>query len=286
MENKRILVIGGTGYIGRVLVNGLNNEGYQVTVLSRNPKKAKVERGVEYVEGNILNKEGLLQNVKNYDIVIYLAAVVRTLIKIKYKENVIGLKNTLEAMCINKIRRILYFSTQNVYLNKTGPYGDSKKTCERILRNTSLEYIIIRPNYVYGIDRYNDFYKLYKIIKIARICPIIGNGKTKMQPINKNDLAKIALKSIKEWKSKEEINASGKTAITLIQIRNIIKEKMHIFFLTFYIPLWFFRLCKWIIPFDIDGYTEDRIPPEGTNVQRGISAIEEDIGEIVKLDSA
>ena len=48
---------------------------------------------------------------------------------------------------INK-KRIIYFSTQNIYIDHTGPYGDSKKLCENILLSSQLDYIIIRPNYV------------------------------------------------------------------------------------------------------------------------------------------
>lgn len=285
MEDKRILVIGGTGYIGNPIVDILNKKDYQVTVLSRNPNRHSIKKGINYIKGSVLNKKFLLENLKNFDIIIYLAAIVRTFNKGKYKENIVGLKNTLETMHANGIEKTLYFSTQNIYIKKTGPYGDSKKICEKILHDSSLDYMIIRPNYVYGIDKDNDFYKLYEIMKKTRICPVLGGGKTKIQPVNKNDLAETTLRCIEEWKSKEEINVSGRTTISINQVVNIIKKQTNLKCIPIHVPIWVLRLCKWAIPFDVDGYTEDRISPQGANIKKSNADIEEDIKRMIRLTS-
>lgn len=282
MENKRILVIGGTGYIGESVVNRFDKEGYQVVVLSRNPERYESGKRIRRIKGSVLNREFLLKNLKDFDAVIYLAAIVRTLNKSKYEENIIGLKNTIEAMRVNKINKILYFSTQNVYLKKTGPYGNSKKICEEIICRAALDYMIIRPNYVYGIDTRNDFYKLYKIMKKTGICPIIGSGDTKIQPLNKNDLAEITLKCMEEWKSKGEIDVSGRTTISINQIADAIKKQANLKCISFHIPVWLLRICAWAVPFDVDGYTEDRISPESANTKKGSADIEEDIKKMIK----
>ena len=240
MENKRILVIGGSGYIGTEVVQVLLNYNYNVTVLSRNPNIGNVK----ILRGSVLDKDFLLNTVKGFDLIIYLTAVIRSINKSKYKEIVTGLKNLIESMKKNNLKRLIYFSTQNVLIKKTGEYGDSKKECEKVLINSDLNYVIIRPNYVYGIDKKNFFYNLSNIIKKFRICFIIGNGENKIQPINKNDLAKITLDCVKNFKNGLILNASGKDIISINEIIKIISEETSIKFFRFHIPLLFLKFFK------------------------------------------
>ncbi len=277
MENKRILVIGGFGYIGREILPKLLENNYDITVISR------IKRNTNYktLICNILDKNFLLNNVKDFDIVIYLAAIVRSLKKSRYEENITGLNNVLEVMKINKINKIIYFSTQNVYLDKTGPYGESKKECDNILINSKFNYIIIRPNYVYGIDKENDFYKLFKLIKTFKICPIIGNGDNKIQPVNKEDIASITISNLKNFKNKTIIDVSGKNTVTINQIVEFIKKEAKIRCLEIYIPIKIIKFFKYIVPFDVDGFDKDRISLNSTiNIKHDIF---EDLMEIIKL---
>ncbi len=280
---QRILVMGGTGYIGQAVVDRLDKEGCQIVVFSRDPKRREHKEGVTYIKGSMLDKKFLLENLKNFDVVIYLAAIVRTLNKARYRENIVGLENVLETMRVNELNKIVYFSTQNVYIEKTGPYGKSKKICEEIIHNTLLDYNIIRPNYVYGIDRHNDFYKLYKIMEKTKICPLIGSGNTRIQPLNKSDLAEITIRCIKEWHPGVEINVSGRKVISIKQAVDIIKRQAGIKCMLLHLPVWILRLCKFAIPFDIDGYTEDRVFTEGADAEKGGADIEEDISRMIAL---
>ena len=67
------------------------------------------------------------------------------------------------------IKKIIHFSTQNVNLKEKGPYSKSKEAAEAILGASNLDYLMIRPNYVYSIDKANDFYKLAVLISKFRI---------------------------------------------------------------------------------------------------------------------
>ena len=151
MENKRILVIGGSGYIGKEIVHKLLSYKYEITILSRNPEV----NHLKLLKGSVLDKSFLLKNVKNFDLIICLASVIRSIKKSKYKENIIGIRNLIEVMEKNHLQKLIYFSTQNVLIEKTGEYGNSKKECEKIVTKSGLNYVIIRPNYVYGIDKEN-----------------------------------------------------------------------------------------------------------------------------------
>ncbi|MBS3140781.1 NAD(P)-dependent oxidoreductase [Candidatus Woesearchaeota archaeon] len=276
MANKRILVIGGSGYIGKEIVKELISKNYNVTILSRSVKK-------DVISCNILNKEELIKKIKGFDLIIYLAAVIRTIKKSKYNQNIIGLSNTLESMKLNKITNIIYFSTQNVYLKKTGPYGNSKKLCEKLLVNSNLNYIILRPNYVYGIDKENDFYKLSIIIKNMHICPIYGRGNTNIQPVNKQDIAKTVVFLVEHFKAKSTFDLSGKTTISLNEISNYLAEKSNSWCIKVHIPMFLLKFFKIILPFDVDGLDIDRISILKNNPCKISSDLKKDLNNILKL---
>ncbi|XP_062181868.1 phenylcoumaran benzylic ether reductase Pyrc5-like [Phragmites australis] len=79
-ERSRVLVIGGTGYIGRFIVSASAREGHPTAVLVRDPApadpaKAAVlqgfrDAGVTLVKGDLYNHESLLAAIKSVDVVI------------------------------------------------------------------------------------------------------------------------------------------------------------------------------------------------------------------------
>tara|TARA_Y100000310_G_C20684797_1_gene818253 strand:+ start:991 stop:1800 length:810 start_codon:yes stop_codon:yes gene_type:complete len=267
----KILVIGGSGYIGKAIVKELLKENYEITILSRNVKKAE-----NTIQCDLLNKIKLKEVIKNYDLIINLASIIRTLRKSKYKENIQGLKNLIEVMDINNIKKLIYFSTINVHLKNPGKYGNSKIECEKLIKNSNLDYIILRPNYVYGIDKNNDIYKLLKIIKTFKVYPSIGNGEKRFQPINKEDLASITLNLVKNFK-KSSLDLSGSELISFNEIVNSTNLKH----LKLTAPLKLLKVFKKILPFDVDGFKEDRVGEENKFTLK--HNIREDIKEIMKL---
>ena len=283
MENKRILVIGGFGYIGREIVTRLIAEKYEVTVLSRNSRKNAQVNPIRFIKGSVLDKKFLASKVKGFDIVIYLAAIVQSVNKSRYRENARGVENIVDAMHLNKTKKIIYFSTQNVHISKTGPYGNSKKQCERIILNSDLDYMVIRPNYVYGIDKQNNFYKLRNIIRKIRICPIIGKGNNKIQPINKKDIGDMTVDFVKEFSSGSIIDISGKTAISVSDVADYIEEQGGEGFIRVHVPIRLLKLFKNIIPFDVDGFAIDRISPLEDNSYKISSNIWDDLDDIFRL---
>jgi len=255
MENKRVLVIGGFGYIGREITKTLIEKRYSVSVLSR---KLQHINGATSLKGNVLDKELMKNIVKDIDIIIYLAVVGRSFNKSRYKENVIGLKNILEVMHLNKIKKIVYFSTQNIYLKQTGYYGNSKKQCEKIIMNTNLKWVMVRPNYVYGIDKNNDFYRLANIMRKTMLCPIIGDGNYKFQPVHKEDVARIS-EQLLASKPSSITDISGPDTLSINDVIKEIEKYLGKKVLKIHIPVWLLKCFKPFIPFDIDGFTENRI---------------------------
>ena len=125
---KKILITGGTGFIGSHLAEKLVNLGHQVTVFDRynpvynigNLSKSKLKDKINFIFGDIRDFDSVNNAVHKNDIIFHLAA----LIGIPYsyispnayiKTNIEGTYNVLEAGRLNKCEKIFITSTSEVY---------------------------------------------------------------------------------------------------------------------------------------------------------------------------
>lgn len=163
---KRILVTGGTGYIGSHTVVELVRAGYEVEILD-NLYNSKIETldKIEEITGikpkfhktDLLDKEGMLEVFKkgNFDAVIHFAGLKAVGESVQkpleyYKNNVSGTVNLLECMKETNVKKIIFSSSATVYgvqespeyveTMKTGgdlsnPYGRTKYFIEEILKD-------------------------------------------------------------------------------------------------------------------------------------------------------
>ncbi len=111
---KKVLVTGGTGFIGRNLVDELINNGYEVKVLVRTPGKLNWEGKVKEVRGDILDYESLLPAMEGVHGIFHLAGVISTRKRDErkmYEINYIGAKNVFRAAMENGVNRFLYLAS-------------------------------------------------------------------------------------------------------------------------------------------------------------------------------
>src|SRR5574344_2970908 len=74
---KKMLIVGGAGYLGGYMTDlFLNKEGYDVTVYDNLLYETRYMKNVNFIYGDIRDKEKLGKIINNYDIVVWLAALV------------------------------------------------------------------------------------------------------------------------------------------------------------------------------------------------------------------
>ncbi len=76
MRNKKVLVVGGAGYVGGVVTDFLLADDHDVTVYDILAYEKKYLKPVNFIFGDIRDRTKLKELLPNYDVVIWLAAIV------------------------------------------------------------------------------------------------------------------------------------------------------------------------------------------------------------------
>jgi UDP-glucose 4-epimerase len=151
---KRVLVVGGAGYIGSHVAWVLQESGYKVRIFDdfSNGLRRRVDGFFEDVfVGDVLRRDELAAAMNEIDSIIYLAAKKAVgesvLDPLKYySNNVGGILNALAAMSLKGVRKIVFSSTAAVYspssteainesdqLSPLSPYGETKLLSEKLI---------------------------------------------------------------------------------------------------------------------------------------------------------
>jgi Nucleoside-diphosphate-sugar epimerases len=192
----KIILIGGSGFVGtRLIDNLLHVAGMEIlNIDKKNSEKYPALTRIADVQ----DSEAIVQHSKGGDVVILLAAEHRDDISPSsyyYDVNVGGMRNTLKAMEINGIKRIVFTSSVAIYgLNKQNPneftasdpfnhYGKSKWLAEEVLRewyrnHPDWNVNVLRPTVIFGEGNRGNVYNLLKQIASGRFM-MIGNGNNK-----------------------------------------------------------------------------------------------------------
>ncbi len=186
----KILVTGGTGFIGENLVRYLVERGYETICLVR--KKSRLDGlksiGVAFVFADMLDKGEVDRVFKELkpDVVYHCAAKVmdrneRELIR----ANVDGTRNICQACFANGVKRLIYLSSVAVVSGNpevpirddmpykaSNPYGRSKAAAERVVvefREKGLSVAIIRPCMVYGEGEPHALDRIFALVLSRRL---------------------------------------------------------------------------------------------------------------------
>ena len=129
---KKILILGGTGFIGYHLAKEALIRGFQVSSLSKNtPLKKRYLKRVKYIIADISNKNSINKKIKeNFQYVVNLAGYVDHSNKIKtYKSHYLGCKNISNFFLKNKIERFIQVGSSMEYGLVKSPQKENFK-CE------------------------------------------------------------------------------------------------------------------------------------------------------------
>jgi uncharacterized protein YbjT (DUF2867 family) len=191
----KVLVTGGTGFVGSHLVPRLRNDGFEVRVLGRDTDGAP--HGVEVLAGSIADSEAVRRAVDGVDAVVHLVAIIvergsQTLEAVNHQ----GTRNLVAAMESAGVGRLVHQSALGAGPDERFPYLRSKWLGEQAVRSSSLEWTILRPSVLFG-EGAGFFRPIVWSLRWAPVYPMPAGGKTRFQPLAIEDLATCIVRSLR-----------------------------------------------------------------------------------------
>ncbi len=199
-----VLVTGGTGFLGRQLVERLLQAGRQVTVLGRTPAPDLEARGVRFVRASLSDTTAVRAACAGATTVFHVAAKVGVWGRYEdfHRTNVLGTRALLEGCREHRVARFVHTSTPSVVYNGRdlagadeslplttscpSPYPQTKAIAEREVlsaNGAALRTVALRPHLIWGVG---DPHLVPRVLERARAgrLRIVGEGRNRVDMVH------------------------------------------------------------------------------------------------------
>ena len=191
-----ILVTGATGFVGSHLVKRLRQDGLKVRAVTRTPAKVQslADLGVEVVPGDISDPASLEAAAKGCDTVVHLVGIIQEGRGFTFRSvHVEGTGHILDAAKKAGVSHFVYQSAVGSREGAKSEYHRTKWEAEKLVRASGIPFTLLRPSLIYGPG---DLFtiRLAEMIRLSPVLPVIGSGRSKIQPIYIDDVASCLVK--------------------------------------------------------------------------------------------
>jgi uncharacterized protein YbjT (DUF2867 family) len=221
MAPQRVVVVGGSGFVGRHVVSRLAAAGHAVVVPTRRRESAKhliLLPTVEVVEADVYDREALGGLLTGANAVVNLVGILNESGRATFARSHVELVRTLTAACAAaSVRRFLQMSA--LHADPAGPsqYQRSKGEAEAIVKASPLAWTIFRPSVIFGPE--DSFLNLFA--QLARMLPVVAlaSPDARFQPVYVGDVAHCMARALTDDATAgQSYDLCGPTAYTLREL--------------------------------------------------------------------
>ena len=213
----RILITGGSGFLGINLIRALYQKGYtQLTSIDIAPFDYPEEdrQKVTAVLGDIRDEALVDRLISEHDLLIHCAAALPLCSEEEiHSTDVEGTRNLLSAAARHKVEILVYTSATSVYgvpdhhplveedrMVGVGPYGqakiDAENLCAEFRSKQGMCIPVIRPKSFIGPERLGIFAIFYEWARDGHNFPLLGRGDNRYQLLDVEDLCDAIIKTL------------------------------------------------------------------------------------------
>jgi len=202
-----ILLTGASGFVGSHVLPALLAAGHHVRALVRTDAAGALilarldpaqRAAVELIRGDVNDAASLPASIAGADAIVHLVALPRDLdggasLRLVNTE---GTRNVVVAAQAAGVRRFVHLGALGVQDDPTLHYASSKAKAEAIVRESGLDWTILRPSLLYG-ERDGFFNILAGLVRMSPgVVPVPGDGRSRFQPLAVEDLATVVVRTL------------------------------------------------------------------------------------------
>lgn len=286
-----ILVVGGAGFIGRHLCATLSDRGHAVTALSRSPNPAVLPDDVDTATGDVTDYEAIADAAAGKDALVNLVSP-SPLFKPRggselYDEIIQGGTETcIQAATDEGVERFCYVSGLDVHPDADTAYLRAKGRAEEIVRESDLDWTIVRPSVVFGDG--DEFVGFTRLVTLPVLSPMPGGGKTRFQPIYVENLADVLAETlVGEEHVGQTYEIGGPEVLTLAEVGTLARAAKGQSVRPIPVPMGLVKVGMWTMdhipfaPFGMDQYRSLKL--DNTLADNDITVFDVDPDELTTL---
>ncbi len=286
MNNRLVSVFGGSGFVGRYVVQHLARRGARIRVAVRHPQEALFLKPlgqvgqIHIVPANVRVAASVAAAVADADAVINLVGILCERGRQRFRSvHVDGARNIAEAAKAARVPTLLHMSALGADPDSPSAYARSKADGEAAVREAFPRATIFRPSVIFGPE--DDFFNRFaRLAKILPFVPVIA-GDTRFQPVYVGDVAAAFIAALDAGKAahKETFTLGGPCIHSFRELLEIMLRETMLARPLVPLPMWLARLNAAFLgllpdpPLTLDQLRlleRDNIVPEGA---RGLAAL-------------
>ncbi len=243
MQNKIVAVLGGSGFLGRYVVEKLARQGALLKVGCRRPEEAMHVQPmgnvgqIKILPVNIRDDHSVATFIQDSDVVINLVGILYEKGKQTFQAlHVEGAKRVATLVASNGVSTLIQISALGADPHSASSYARSKGQGEQAVMLACPQSTIVRPSLVFGAED-QFFQKFAAWARLSPALPLLGGGTTLFQPVYVADVAEGVVKIIQEKRTGEIFEIAGPKEYTFRDLMLLMMDAINCHRLLIPVPM-------------------------------------------------
>ena len=231
-----VLLIGATGFLGPPVLKKLLENNYDVDCLVRADSDRSrlldaarsAGKKIKFNTGTLKSGDSIISAIKEAKSAVYM-------IDLKYTHL---LETFLSTVKRTGLKRVVFISSTTILIPLESMIKKQKIDSESLIKNSGLDYTILRPSMIYGSKNDINFSKMIRFIKRKGFFITFGSGNNLIQPIHIEDVASSIADVLDSKKTYQKTyNIAGKNPLKYNEMLDIVRNKLKKKFKVIKIPI-------------------------------------------------
>lgn len=242
----KVAITGATGFVGSHLAQALLAQGHEVVAVARGVRKSELELSsvkLTWFASDLGDSGQLAQAFQGCDAVAHCAGINREIGDQTYeKVHVRGTRNVVDAARTAGVPKIAMLSFLRARPNCGSAYHESKWAAEEMLRNSGLNYTVIKAGMIYGLgDHMLDH--LTKSLNTLPFFATVGVHERPIRPLAIADLVRLLCAALVEGSMNRcTVAVMGPEELRLSEAARRVARVLGRRIYVFPAPVWFHRM--------------------------------------------